>query len=676
MIKRLLSSFLILLMIITMVPIVGTAENGSLYITSSKTINADSGESIRIPITIDNTGFDDAENISIRAEIVDPNYVYLSDSAFKHIDYLEAGDSKKFSFDVDIDDMAPKGSYKINVTLSYYDYTLGRAVSTEDTIYVRVNSNPPQLNISRVDVLPNNTVNPGQTFNVGIELENTGQILANDIKVSLEGLSESGFSLANGSKVQSIQSIPGGFKNYAVFQLKSSKSMQTGNYQLKLNLKYNQNLEETLDFSINVEKDKNNTSNLIMENLTFPTGSIGQNQEVTVSFDLRNQGQTEAKNIVIKADSTDMSGLVPKSISQLKIDSILPEEIETVVFNFITTRNGETKNYPITINVDYEDENVADGEKHNINQYLGVFVVAPDTEANQSTPKLIIDKYNFEPNLVEAGGNFTMNLSFFNTNNTKAVKNIKIFLTSDEKTDPDSNSGGGSVFTPVDSSNTFYIDSIPPKGRVEKRITMFTVPDAQAKTYTLTANFEYEDSAANEFTATELIGVPVIQQSKLDMGELNYAPEAFIGQSTPISLEFFNTGKVTLYNMMVKMEGDFQIENGQYYVGNFSSGSSEYFEGYVIPNAPGELKGNVVFSYEDSTGQEQEIIKEFTLNVTDMPMEPAFPGDMPPVEETPTGGILSSKIFWGILIAFAIAAGVIVFKKKRKNKLEAMEIDE
>ena len=41
---------------------------------------------------------------------------------------------------------------------------------------------------------------------------------------------------------------------------------------------------------------------------------------------------------------------------------------------------------------------------------------------------------------------------------------------------------GGSVFTPVDSSNTFYIDNIPPKGRVEKKITMFTVPDAN-KTY-------------------------------------------------------------------------------------------------------------------------------------------------------------------------------------------------
>jgi hypothetical protein len=86
---------------------------------------------------------------------------------------------------------------------------------------------------------------------------------------------------------------------------------------------------------------------------------------------------------------------------------------------------------------------------------------------------------------------------------------------------------------------------------------MYTVPDAQAKTYTLTANFEYEDANGNEYTATELIGVPVVQESKLEIGELGYMPEAYVGQSTPISVEFFNTGKVTLYNMMVKLEGDF-----------------------------------------------------------------------------------------------------------------------
>ncbi len=678
--KRILSSILVLLIILTTIPIVGiTTAGNSLYITSPRTINAKSGESVKVPITIKNNGFDYVENITIRAEISEPDHIYLSDSAYKNINELESGDSKKFNFDVKVDKKAPKGSYKIGVTIDYYDYYLGSYTTVTDTIYIRVDSNPPQLVISRLDVLPKNTISPGQTFNVGIEFENIGTVAAENIKISLEGLSSSGISLANGSKTQTIQLIPGGLKNYAVYQLKASKAMPNGNYQLELKLKYNNDIEETLDFTVDIERDKSRDSNLIIENLTYPTGTLGQNKEVVVSFDLRNQGQTDAKNILIKADSLDTNGLVPKTINQLKLATIAPNTSENVVFKFLTTKNGETKNYPIQINIDYEDEMLAEGETYNTNQLIGVFVVAPDPvdpDAKQSTPKLIIDKYSFEPSLVRAGENFTMNLSFFNTNSSKAVKNIKIFLTSDERTDPSGNSGGGSVFTPVDSSNTFYIDSIPPKGRVEKKITMFTVPDAAAKTYTLTANFEYEDSQANPFTAIELIGVPVVQQSKLEVGEIGYPPESYVGQSAPISMEFFNTGKVTLYNMMVKIEGDFQTENGQYYVGNFTSGSSEYFEGYVIPSGPGLLRGEVVFSYEDSTGQEQEIRNEFSLNVMDMPMEPEFPDGVPPIED-PTGGIFSNKLLWGgigALVATVIA--LVVIKKRKKKKLEAMEIDD
>jgi hypothetical protein len=667
--KRILSSLLVFLLIITLVPNFGVAQ-GTLAITSAKTINASSGESIKLPITIENLGYYEIQDIYVSAEITDPTYVYLTGPSTEYIEYIEDGDYEKVNFKVEIDDLTPKGTYKVDVTIRYDE------IVQNETMYIRVSSNPPKLNVSRIDVLPERTINPGQKFNIGIELENLGDIVAHDIKVTLEGL-DNGITLANGSSTQRIQSIPAGLKNYAAYQLQASKSLQPGNYQLKLKLVFNDDMEDTLDIPITVQKNNENASDLVFENLVFPSGTAGESQEVIISFDLKNVGKIEAKDIVIKAESLDMTGLVPKSLSQLKIDSIAPDEFENVEFKFLTTKNGETKNYPIEINIEYEDEMSPDEQKYNLSQHVGVFIEYPDKDANQSTPKLIIDKYSLEPDLVRAGDNFTLNLSFYNTNSSKTVRNIKIFLTSDEKTDSDSNSAGGSVFSPVDSSNTFYIDSISPKGRVEKKITMFSVPDAQAKTYTLTANFEYEDSEANPYTATELIGVPVIQQSKLDTGEIGFSPEAYVGQSTPISLEFYNTGKVTLYNMMVKIEGDFQTENGQYYVGNFESGSSEYFEGYVIPNAPGELKGELVFSYEDSTGQEQEIKKEFTLNVMDMPMEPEFPEGMPPMPEESSGGILKSKVLWGSIAALvAIVAGVIIYKKKKKKKLEAMEIDE
>ncbi len=200
---------------------------------------------------------------------------------------------------------------------------------------------------------------------------------------------------------------------------------------------------------------------------------------------------------------------------------------------------------------------------------------------------------------------------------------------------------------------------------------MFTVPDAQAKTYTLTANFEYEDNKGESYTATELIGIPVIQQSKLETGELTVFPEAYIGEPAPVSIEFFNTGKVTLYNMMVKLEGDFPTENGSYYVGNFVSGSSEYFEGMVMPMEPGELSGDVVFTYEDSTGEEQEIRKPFMLNVMEaQPMDDWNEDDFPPMDEG--GGFFSKLIkspwLWAAIVIAAGGIGFGVYRKKKKEK--------
>lgn len=124
--------------------------------------------------------------------------------------------------------------------------------------------------------------------------------------------------------------------------------------------------------------------------------------------------------------------------------------------------------------------------------------------------------------------------------------------------------------------------------------------------------------------------------------------------------------------MMVKLEGNFQTENGTYYVGNFDIGRSDYFEGMVIPQEPGELTGDLVFTYEDSAGETIEIRKNFTMNVMEsMPME-EFPENMPPVEEEGKS-IFKRPVFW-IVIILALGLGGFIFYKKRKK--EGMALDE
>ena len=569
------------------------------------------------------------------------------------------------------------GNYPVKLEFSFNYYsgtsTTSRVSGTHsETIYIRVSgrSTAPKLLVSKVSTAPE-VILPGQDVKLNVLFENKGTVDASNVNVRLEGLKSSGgFYIGTGTDLKYISRVPGDMVSSIAFDLKAATNIPRGTHELELVFSYGE-VEERQKIYMVVGGSNSYSSNLLMENLVYPTSGIGPNKDFVLKFDLRNNSDSDAVNILVKAESSDPTAVVPKSTSILKINSLEAGATENLSFTFTPTDDAITRNYPINITVEYEDDfNQDEDFKHTINQYVGMYVVAAGEESDtKGKPKLIIDKYSFEPQLVAAGENFKMNLSFYNTNSTKTVRNIKIFLTAEAGSTSNDNTSTGSAFTPVDSSNTFYIESIPPKGRVEKTITMFVVPDAVAKTHTITANFEYEDSDGNELQDIELIGVPVIQQSKLETGEIGYMPEAYIGQSTPISLEFYNTGKVTLYNMMVKLEGNFQSENAQYYVGNFTSGSSEYFEGYVIPSEMGELEGDVVFTYEDSTGQMQEVRKAFSLNVMEMPMmEDPWGGEMPPFEEE-SKGILKSKALWITLGIVAVAIGGIVFyRKKKKNK--------
>lgn len=659
-------------------------DTPSISIISSKTVLGESGSTISIPIDIKNNSSYFAENISTTIELDGGSPLYIDGAGYSNTSRLYPGRTESISFKVKADKMAEDKTYPIKVNFQFYNQA-GTPYTTSDTVYVKItdSKSSTQVVINNVDIKPSTEIQPGGVVIVGFELENKGDEPAKNLKVSLKGLANDGFSLATGLNTQTIPSLEKGKSKYIFFQLRSSKKMTAGNHDLEIVLSYkdrkNQEITDENKFFIPVASNKNQSSNLIIQNITYPTGSIGINKDVDVNFTIKNQGQSDAKNVIITAESADPAGLVPKSVSTIKLNSLAPGEIQKVSYKFLTTKAAETKNYLVNIKVEYIDELISADEKQSLAQFVGIFVLAPDDSNDiKTTPKLIIDKYNFEPGLIRAGENFQMNLSFFNTNSKKSVKNIKIFLTAEPNagTDSKSPSVGSSVFTPVDSSNTFYIDSIAPKGKVQKTITMFTVPDALAKTHTITANFEYEDTAGESYTATELIGVPVIQQSKLETGELNYLQEAFVGEQVPISLEFYNTGKVPLYNMMVKLEGNFQTENGSYYIGNFDNGSSEYYEGMVIPNEPGQLEGEVVFTYEDSTGEPQELRREFSLNIMDAPPMEEFPGEFPPDEGNGgIKGLLKSKGLWIALILLAAGGGGFFFYKKKKKEKE-LALDE
>jgi hypothetical protein len=87
-----------------------------------------------------------------------------------------------------------------------------------------------------------------------------------------------------------------------------------------------------------------------------------------------------------------------------------------------------------------------------------------------SKPQIIVDSFSFDVESVQAGTAFKLVFDLKNTSKTTAVKNIKVSI---------QNEAGSSVFTPVDASNSFYIEEIGMQDTYRCEISLMPKKDAE-----------------------------------------------------------------------------------------------------------------------------------------------------------------------------------------------------
>lgn len=549
------------------------------------------------------------------------------------------------------------------------------------------------IEVEKFEILPNGYVVPGSEFELVFSIKNPGDAPASNVKLSLDGLDAKGINMAKGLSTVDTTTLNPGDARLIRYYLKIPASAKGGQYPLTLKYTFNGKNEKGEDttspvegsytFSVDVKQADMAPSSIIFERIDFPTGRLGKNQPVKVSFSLKNIGTKNAQNIKISAISKDVEGLLPVSGSNAIVASLKPGQVANYSFDFKTANAVSTKTYPVEITVEYIDDAIGE-EPHKIVQVVGVNGVDWYAEQQKykdlpkSTPILIIEKYDFNPEVIFAGTQFTMKLDIRNTSSSKSIKNIKISLTSDvaQSADQGAPAQTASVFTPVQSSNTFFIDHIPAGEKIEKAITMTTSHDTAAKTYTLTANLEYEDGQANPYKSSEIIGITVVQDSKLSIGEVNIDPEYFVGTPGSLNVEFYNTGKVTLSNFMVELEGDgIAADMPTYYKGNFPSGSTDSYTVNITPESPEAKSGKLVFSYEDTTGEKHTIEKDFKINVSDF--DPMAQGGFEEIPMEPPKTTNWPVIIGGGLALLAGAGGAVLYRRRKKKKEEEdLSLDE
>ncbi len=552
--------------------------------------------------------------------------------------------------------------------------TINAIPDDTDTTPIDTSKYAPKLLVSNG---PISSGKAGSSISIPLNIKNISSYEARNVIIT-PSFGETGdipFEIDSLNLTQSISKIAGNKAESINLQFKIAGNIQEKTYPIGLNFNFENAYKNSYEYktTIYVKVTNNDTApRLTIKNLEctemviYPGGFTG------VDIDILNEGTLMAKDVKVSILGLKDDGFSVIGGTNIKyISQIEGNQKNKVVFKLAVSDKLTNGSYGITVKLDYKDQW---GKDYTDEQQFFIPVYSENTNV-KTVPKIILEKYSCNPSIVRAGENFILNMSFINTSEAKGVRNIKIYLTVNEASNE-----GGNLFTPVNSSNTFFINSIEPKGKASQTLEFFTIPDAKAKTYTMIANFEYEDSDGNEYKSTELIGVPVQQKTRLETTEVSFPPEAYPGQPVPVGFDFYNMGKVTLSNLMIKLEGEFDAPNSNYFVGNFEPGGNDHYEGAITPRGPGVLNGAVVISYDDPAGQHVELKRDFSFNVVEMPQPQPGPGENPGVEPgAPKQGgfkkILKSPFTW-IGLGVVVIAVVIFIRKAVIKKREGMTLDE
>lgn len=308
----------------------------------------------------------------------------------------------------------------------------------------------------------------------------------------------------------------------------------------------------------------------------------------------------------------------------------------------------------------------------------------------KNQPKIMISYYQLNPQIAQAGKSFDLSFGLYNTNSKNTIYNLKATIEQNLGAQPQ-NTGennamvsDGSVFSPVNQSNSFYVAALYPWNTANKHITMNVLPNAVAGNYVINLSIEYEDADGNQYKTTEAIGIPVVQRAGVTMGELK-TDELMVGNPTEMSVNIYNTGKDNLNTFMCDVIGKgIKIDNDRKFIGNFNTGTQETFSFTATPTRTGEIEGQIMLTYEDSTGKVHNQVKDFKKEVVEgMPedmgadMNGEMTGEMG-MEEPGMGGgsVLTSPFLWIGLLAIIILSVILYRKKKHKKDDEELLIDD
>ncbi|WP_394959399.1 hypothetical protein [Candidatus Allofournierella merdavium] len=293
--------------------------------------------------------------------------------------------------------------------------------------------------------------------------------------------------------------------------------------------------------------------------------------------------------------------------------------------------------------------------------------------APAEVPKIMVKDFTFGGTSVEAGKEFTLELTLFTTSGNTNLEDVMVGLTfpTDSK----------SISLASGSMNT-YVGTMAPGATSTISYKMVTDATMNPGAVSITVQLTSKNGEA----VSSPISIPVTQPERFEITNIEAPETMMMGEEGYLSVTFVNKGKSSINNLTAEIQGENLANPGQsQFLGNVAAGTENSVDFSVMASAEGVISGKVILSYENAKGETTSLEKEFSCTVQAMPamddpgmMDPGMmdPGMMDPTMGEDVGGGMP---VWGwalIVVGVGAVAAVIVVvirKKQAAKKLAQLE---
>lgn len=426
------------------------------------------------------------------------------------------------------------------------------------------------------------------------------------------------------------------------------------------------------------DDDENKTYDFVLgEGQSTPRGVYPN--VMNFAMNLRNNSPATVYNvkasIVLDSDTTKFPFEINDANYDRMFEKIEKEETVPLDYSFAIRKDAYSGYYPVAMKIFYSTSSTGDElETYEASFYVYVENKEKEDEKgdfnehDRTKARVIVDGFVTNPQTIIAGEEFDLSLNIKNASTNITATNLLFTFESEKVTD-------SAVFTTESGSSSIAMDSLGPGATKEIKLRLASKPGIDQRSYGLKVIAKFDSPEFKNAEESMTVDIPIKQIARLNTGTFDIMPESInVGDESNIMFGINNTGKVILYNVMVKFEAD-SIRTTDAYVGNIKPGETGNVDCMVTGEAPTTDDGivKVTISYEDENGEVSSEEKELRLYVTEeVMMDDINVGNF---EDLPMEKPSFFSQYKNIIIPAGIGAAVVLLivvtvlvKRHRKKK--------